>query len=431
MIYHIFPFRIGAYIQDKLEFQGFIANLGVRLDYSDPNSKRYVLDNYDKYFRAGYGNNIEGEVTTEDAKPDWSINPRLGISHPITLNSKLYFNYGHFQSEPDPSYRFRIQRESTGLVTSIGDPNLKFEKTVAYELGFAQNLFNMMLLNVAAYYKDVSNQIGWIWYQNINNSVQYNIATNNNYADIRGFEITLTKQAGRWVTGFINYTYDVSTSGYFGLRENYEDPNKQRAYLRLNPYESRPHPQPYARANIDLHTPKDFGPMWMGMQPLGNWMLSILADWRVGSYYTYNPNKEPGIVDDTKWKDWYNIDLRISKSLNVSKSEVQFYVDITNALNTKYMIYAGFSDDKDWFAYLESLNFSWEKGVEKGNDRIGDYRPNNVPYDPLEPNPDNDPDIKKRNDGRKKNKSYIDMPNIQSFTFLSPRDFTFGIRINF
>ena len=36
--YHIFPYRFGAYAQDKLEFQGFIANVGVRLDYSNPNT---------------------------------------------------------------------------------------------------------------------------------------------------------------------------------------------------------------------------------------------------------------------------------------------------------------------------------------------------------------------------------------------------------
>ena len=43
MIYHVYPYRIGAFVQDKLEFQGFIANLGVRLDYSNPNSSTTIL----------------------------------------------------------------------------------------------------------------------------------------------------------------------------------------------------------------------------------------------------------------------------------------------------------------------------------------------------------------------------------------------------
>ena len=84
---------------------------------------------------------------------------------------------------------------------------------------------------------------------------------------------------------------------------------------------------------------------------------------------------------------------------------------------------------------------SWETGEEKGDDKIGDYRPWDVPYERLEhlePNPDKDPEIKAsndarkaRNDVRKENKSYIDNPDIQALTFLNPRRYIFGIKINF
>ncbi len=173
MIYHVFPFRIGAYLQDKLEFEGFIANLGLRLDYSDANSSVYLLDIYDKYFGAGYGNQLASEVPSADAQTKWKLSPRLGVSHPITDNSKLYFNYGHFFSEPSSSYRFRLQRESNGLVTNMGNPNMDLEKTVAYELGFSQNLYDMFLLNIAGYYKDVTNQPGWVYYRQFS-TVQQN-----------------------------------------------------------------------------------------------------------------------------------------------------------------------------------------------------------------------------------------------------------------
>ncbi|OQX95687.1 TonB-dependent receptor [candidate division KSB1 bacterium 4572_119] len=439
MRYHVFPFRVGSYIQDKLEISGFIANIGIRFDYFDPNADRYVMSEFDKYYGAGYGNEIEESVETEKAKANWDWSPRLGISHPITDNSKLYFNYGHFRAEPSSSYRFRLQRESNGLVTSIGDPNLELEKTVAYELGYAQNLFNEFLLNIAAYYKDVSNQIGWIYYQNVNSTVQYNIAENNNYADIRGFEITLTRQFGRWMNGFLNYTYDVRTSGYFGLRKYYENPTEQRAYEKLNPYQSKPHPRPFARLNMNFHSPEDYGPTWMGTKPLAGWNLNVLAEWKTGKYETYNPNSIPGVVDDVQWKDWHNVDLRLSKLFKISNYNLQFYMDISNVFNYKYMTaglfqyrnYAGFADDRDYRDYLESLNFSWEEGVEHGNDKVGDYRPVGVEYDPLEANPNNDPDIEARNKRRKENKSYINMPNIESLAFINPRRITFGITINF
>jgi len=431
MVYRYFPFRAGAYIQDKLEFEGFIMNIGLRFEYSDPNLLWYSLDDYDKNLSAGYGNSIEENTEKEDTESNFHVSPRLGIAHPITENSKLYFNYGHFRSEPASSYRFRLQRESNGLVTSLGDPNLDLEKTVAYELGYSQSLFDLFLINIAAYYKDVTSQPGWIYYQNLNSSVQYNKAANNNYQDIRGFEVTLSKTRGDWIRGFINYTYDVITSGYFGYTSYYQDPIEQREYLRLNPYQAKPLPRPYARANIEILTPVGFGPAIQDFYPFDKMSLNILADWKTGSYQTFNPNNIPGIVNNVQWKDWFNIDLRLSKVFEIGPVKTQIYLDINNLLDTKYLSSAGFADNYDNIDYLNSLNFSWEEGAENGDDKIGEYRPFGVAYDPLEHNPDNDPEIKARNDVRKENKSYINMPNIEAFTFLNPRRYTIGIKIDF
>jgi outer membrane receptor protein involved in Fe transport len=431
MIYHVFPYRLAVYGQDKLEFQGFIANIGVRLDYSNPHSNYFDLGIYDPLYSQGLGNQIEQNAPKEKAKATFYVSPRLGVSHPITENSKLYFNYGHFLSEPSSTYRFRLQRESNGLVTYIGNPNMALEKTVSYELGFEQSAFDMFLVNLAAYYKDVTHQPGWIYYQNINTSVHYYEASSNNYADIRGFEVTLTKIGGAWISGFINYTYDVGSSGYFGLTQYYQDVNKQRSYLELNPYQTKPHPQPYARANLTIHTPDKFGPTIGGIDPLAGWSLNILGDWQAGSYATYNPNSIPGVVDNVQWVDSYNIDLRLMKTFLFADYSFQVYMDVQNVFNFKHLNYAGFADQYDYQDYLASLCFPWEEGDKKGNDRIGDYRPNGVAYDPLEPNPTGDPAITARNNARKANKSYINMPNIESTTFLNPRNVMLGIRMSF
>jgi outer membrane receptor protein involved in Fe transport len=431
MIYHVFPWRLGAFAQDKLEFQGFIANVGLRFDYSNPNSNAYDLTPYDMLFSQGLGNAIEKNASKEKAKAEYYLSPRLGISHPITENSKLYFNYGHFLSEPSSTFRFRLQRESNGLVTYMGNPNMKLEKTVSYELGFEQNVLDMFLVNLAAYYKDITNQPGWIYYQNINTSVHYYEAASNNYADIRGFEVTLTKIGGAWVTGFINYTYDVGSSGYFDLTSYYQDVNKQRAYLQLNPYQSKPHPQPYARANLTIRTPDEFGPTVLGAYPFEGWSMNILANWSAGSFATYNPNSIPGVVDNVQWRDSYNIDIRLMKTLRMYDLDLQVYLDVLNVFNFKQLSYSGFVDSYDYQDYLASLCFPWMDGDKKGNDRIGDYIPNGVKYDPLEPNPNSDPAITARNNVRKDNKSYINMPNNTSVTFLNPRSYMFGVRIGF
>ncbi|MFQ6676639.1 MAG: outer membrane beta-barrel protein, partial [Fidelibacterota bacterium] len=459
-VYRVRPFRLALYLQDKLEFEGFIANLGVRLDYSDANSPRYDLNDFDPFFKEGNGDLIEEQAPASDAQPRWSLSPRLGVSHPITERSKLYFNYGHFRQEPESSYRFRIQREYNGLVTSIGEPNLYLEKTVAYELGYAHSLANRYLVTVAAYYKDVTNEHGWISYQNINNSVQYMRAADNNYEDIRGLELTLDKRVGRWFTGFINYTYEVRTYGYFGLTEYYEDPNKQREYLRQNPYQERPHPRPYMRAVLDFHTPGSFGPPVKGLYPLGGWNLNFIATWRAGAFATYNPNNLPGVVDNVRWKDRHNVDLRLTKTVRRGREEIQLFLDITNLFNVKFLSYAGFSDNFDYLDYMESLHFDWEEGIQKGNDRIGEYRESGVDFVPMQSVPGLDvvetPEPRvlywdlemerymqfvdgewvERDPGWVEKevidkKAYIDMPNLRSFTFLNPRNLKLGIRVNF
>jgi outer membrane receptor protein involved in Fe transport len=435
MIYRVFPLRIGVYVQDKLEFEGFIANVGLRLDYSDSNTKNYLLQQYDQHFKPGYGNVLEEKVDFEDSKADWSLSPRLGISHPITEESKLYFNYNHFHSVPASAYRFRLQRENDGLVTHMGNPNLEMEKTISYELGYEHNLFAEYLLKVAAYYKNVSNQPSSVYYRGLSPTVQVYRYENTNYEDIRGFELTLYKRVGTWVRGFINYTYDVRTYGYFGYREYWEDPTEMKRYIKRTPTLERLRPRPYARANINIQTPSEFGPEWVGIKPFGDWYLNLLADWKTGEYYIWQLSED--IERELQWRDWYNVDLRLTKSIQLSSSiSVQVYMDITNVFNFKHLdrsgsTGAGFSDNYDWENYLESLHFPWESGDQNGNDKIGDYRPPGVAFDRMEPNLDNDPEIAARNEERKKNKSYIDMPNITSFTFLNPRNILFGIRLNF
>ncbi|HJM34660.1 MAG TPA: TonB-dependent receptor, partial [Candidatus Marinimicrobia bacterium] len=429
MVYDVAPFRIYAYMQDKVEYKGFIANLGLRGDISNGNTEVYSLDMYDDSFKQGLGNEIESTADTKKAKPNYALSPRLGISHPITERSKLYFNYGHFYSEPSSSYRFRLQRESNGLVTHVGDPNMDFEKTVAYEVGFSTNPFGNYLVNLALFYKDITNQPGWVYYQNMNGTVQVNRIENNNYEDIRGMEFTLKKNVGLWITGMVNYTYLVQSSGYFGLLRQFQDPNMQRDYESLNQYQSKPRPRPYLRAVINLQSPSNFGPRFMKNHILGEWTSSLIITQKAGAYETYNPQNIPGVADNVQWKDSYSTNLRVSKRLRWKQGYMDLIVDVQNLFNHQFLSYAGFADYYDYIDYLESLRFPWEDGKEKGNDRIGEYRDWSIPYQPYEPDDWENPTPSDKN--ILDSKAYIDMPNIRAVSFLDPRDIYFGISVHF
>jgi outer membrane receptor protein involved in Fe transport len=469
------PYQFSAYLQDKIEMYGFIANVGLRMDLSNPNTEWADVDPFDKsYFSGDYRPTTD--YPTKKANVDITFSPRLGISHPITENSKLYFNYGHFKQLPAYQEIFRIGRGSSRALSNFGDPNLVLAKTIAYELGYDHVLFNSYLLQLQAFYRDISDQQGFTTYTSGRKSIGYSKMTNNNYADIRGFELTFKKTEGDWLRGFATYTYQVVTNGAFGNTRIDDDPVQQRINDQNTQllYQQKPVPQPHARLSLTFITPKDLGPEFSGIQPLGNWSLDVLADWRAGQYINYNPNNVveiSNIVQNVQTTDNFNIDLRLNKSFDLKYFDLMLFIDVRNLLNTKRLSGAGFytgspttGDMGDYFSSLHLPESSAYNNVP-GDDRIGDYRKEGVAFQPIEllsnvklvnptslnPNQVNKAifyDRASRNyfrvvngewsqvgDGEMQkildDKAYIDMPNNTSFNFLDPRQIFFGINLSF
>ncbi len=433
-----FPIRGAFYVQDKLEFEGMIANIGVRLDYSNANSEWYVFDNpYDKALSGAFSLGIDTILAKEPTKAIFDVSPRLGIAFPISVDSKLFFNYGHFRSMPAPEDLYLIRRSSvTQAITRIADPNNPLPKTIAYELGYEHNLFDEYLLRLAGYYKDVSEQPRLITYTSRDNSVSYTIPEPVSYEDIRGFELTISKNRGTWIRGFINYTYQVSTSGNFGLRSNSENPAIQREYLRNKSFfeQSKPIPRPFARANIDIFTPVGWGPELFGIKPLEDITINLLAAWRAGTYFSWTGpgGVSAGYENNIQWTDSYSFDLRFSKGFIIGPLSIELFADVYNLFNLKQLDYrGGFYDLNDYDDYMRSLHLP-EKYSEFGktyNFIAGDDKPGDIRTGPYIPWDDNASQSQK--DEWIKNKSYIDMPNLEYTGFLNPRSIFWGLRINY
>ena len=450
-----FPVRIGAYAQDKIEFQGLIANVGLRLDYSDPNVNWVITDeHYSKYFRYNYENLMFKEMKTQPAKKQVLLSPRIGISHPISANAKLYFNYGHFFSLPSAEALYKIDyyRLSDGP-RLIGNPSLLWPKTVSYELGADFNLANSVLFHIAGYYKDNADQTARIMYSSYDRLVNYETWDNTNYQDIRGVEIQLEKTFGAWVTGLANYTYEVQTSGYIGRYQYYEDQREQAIYGLQNPYLTVPLPRPYARVLLNIDSPRDFGPTVMGFKPLAGWHAGGIFRYQSGRYDTWDPLTTTRLKDNLHWKSNYSLDARFSKMIRTGRLNMEVFLDITNLWYNKEGNWCttsnirAFADDTDRRRYLESLHLPQYKddiyrggNYVGGDDRAGMLRPDGMAFSPWEfekANPNNDAtiaaqnaDIRSRNDKRQKDKSYIDNPNRNFLMYLWPRFFTIGVRID-
>jgi hypothetical protein len=471
--WHTKPMRGSFYFQDKIEFEGMIANVGVRFDYSDPNANWYVLSNlYDKSLTAKNATSIDQLVQKDPAKPRINFSPRLGVAFPITETSKLYFNYGFFRQLPSPENLYRVRVDQyTGRIDRLSDPNLPLQKTIAYELGYEQGLFEEYLLRVAGYYKNISEQQRLVHYISKDNSVDYYIPTNDSYEDIRGVEITVSKNRGNWFQGFANYTYSIGTSGYFNYSTQYENSQLMLNYLTTTQEgeQSKPVPQPFARVNLDLFTPgQDFGPEFEGIGLLTDWRLSLIGSWRSGSYSTWTGGSGtlPGISNNVQWRDSYGLDLRLSKNIKFGPVNVQVFADIINALNIKSLSSYGFIDANDYYDYMRSLHFPSSAIDESkgkfgynninGSDRPGDYRQG--PFIPIVPvlNVSTEtspvasavyyelqsgkymqfvedawlpvPDNKMKEILDKK--QYIDMPNQTWASFLNPRNIYWGLKIS-
>ena len=474
--YNRFPIKGAVYLRDKLEFEGMVADLGVRMDYLNPQGTWYSYTAYTDAFSGNGSAGIDTLLVKEPVEKQVLLSPRIGISFPISENAKLFFNYGHFFQQPSVDNMFLLRQSSFDKsYVRVADPNAPLPRTVAYELGYEHSLAEEYLIRVAAYYKDISSEPLLVGYTNRKSTVDYSEYTSNAYRDIRGFELSFYKNRGNWIQGFVNYTYDVRTNGYYGVSENFQNPIDQQKYELANPArlaQQRPIPRPYARANVHFFTARDFGPEMGGLRLLGDWQIDLIGNWSSGYYLTWTGGSSiPGVQDNVQWSDYWNVDMRITKSFQFGKLSAQLFADFSNLLNYKYMTTYGCVTSADYTSYMQSLHlpaFSPEVDNQvgyvnvAGSDHPGNYRKEGVAFQPIVSyrtlaslqqltTPQARPfyyaaDVNQYYQyvnnawqpveaGRLQqvldDKAYIDMPNMDTFTFLNPRRIFFGVRLSF
>ena len=461
------PYRLTIWAEDKLEYEGLYATFGLKAMYFNPNCTWYNPPTFDAFFFTGNFNEDDmPDSLIYKAAPQFYLTPVLAISHPISETAKLFFNYGHFIQKISTQSMYRYEREMDNKFNRLGNPEAKFERTIAYELGFDMSLLDMYTIHLSAYYKDIKDQASWTRYIGLGGQVNYYGLNNRYYQDIRGFELELKKVMGDWFTGWVNFEYRVSSSGYFGVGTLYDNDIENREYLENNPYQSKPLPRPRFKAYFDVHTPK-----YLTNPLFADWHLALIPTWTAGSYTTWNPQNAEDIrgariTYNTKYVDTYNLNLKLSKKLRIdNKISLKFFVDVSNALNTKWYSNVAYYDVYDYYDYMYSLHFPAEVGdvLDYGNipgsDQPGVYCDVDVEYVPM----DYVEDITTYASGKEgvlyynaddgdyytfesgaflleddatveqvlKDKAYINMPAFKALTFLSPRNIFFGVNVSF
>lgn len=400
------PIQLAFYVQNKMEFEGMILNIGLRFDYFDPNrmwfertnyfnlaidplydvSKDPDLDQVDSLGRVKYSYENVLAKKRIPAQTYSMISPRFGVSFPITENSLLHFNYGHYYQMPplDQMFEFlyfrpvnlvekiiaerelaeEAGREPNHIASNDGDPErvvaytvepLRPQKTIMFEAGLKHNFNDFAVLDVTAFYKDVFDQTdervglfdrqvkGYDPFRNqISPNQAYAAYFPGDYGDSRGFEISLRTLFSKYINLDLNYSFSAATSGRASPKRIIYDNDGNITYewdTEVNkriPTErsfSRPH---IVRANLFLSYPEsDVNSLLNDI--LSGTSLSMLYRYVSGQAFTYlQPDDPPDTYDNYRYPASHTFDLKIDKLFRISGShEFMIYLQITNLFNTK------------------------------------------------------------------------------------------------
>lgn len=421
------PIYGAVYAQDKLEFEGMIANFGLRLDYFNANTDRiFTEDPFDEAYLGKNELQFDEMVDRRNAEAQISLSPRLGVSFPVREGSKLYFNYGHFYQDLEPNFLYMVERQQrTNEVTQLANPDVPRPKTVAYEVGYEQSFFDQYLVRIAGYYKDIQNQPRWVSFQSRDGLINYSTNRAENYEDIRGVEFSVFKNVGDWFQGFVNYTFDVRSQGDFGINSFFENEVQQAEFERTSVnFQDRALPRPFGRLSLTFLTPADYGPEVAGIQVLGDWRVNFLGQWQAGDFQTWtNELNLPQVQDNLQWKPFRMVDMRLSKNFNVEGFNAQLFADINNVFNIKNINRSAFVGPNDFEDYVNSLHLPEEvvTGDNEAESWLENYEPRDEQGNPIFGD-DQLGDV---------GGDHIDPPNASSFRHLFPRSVNLGVRLSF
>jgi hypothetical protein len=416
------PKRGAIYAQDNIEFTGINIHVGVRYDYlylGEEVSRPAFVKRYEAVTNSNSTTALVGDTVYADwvdynsdhssftARSFWhalthgNFSPRLSIGYPVSVRTVFYFNYSHFLQYPERDQYFRYP-VSTTLSNYVGNPSLKPQRTVQYESGFDQLIFDDLSLGIRGFYKDIFDYATLRDLPTVDPPIKKWV--NLDYASARGFEIILTKQLTNRYSGSIGYTFQLAKGRSSNPFEVIANPSPSLAGL---PRE--------VRLDWDQqHTLNIFAAYRVGVDddfrafglPLNNWGASVTFNFGSGFPYTPYLNKTATLSDaylkntgDGPYSSEVNLSLFKGFSL-MNKLNVLFSLDVTNLFNRRNV---------DALSTSEGFNTLTGRPIA-----YGDYNPSNgVLY---------------TWGGKSGEESFA--ARVPPFVFRAPRQISLGMKIN-
>lgn len=365
------PYEGNFYATDLFEYPGMRLNAGLRVDFYNQNRNApknmfdplaIELGTPGHYFDgdSSRGLGIPGRPETTPTKMQVAISPRIGLTHPISEKSVLRFSYGHFYQRPSWSKMFGFPFVNyTEDMTQVADPHaqqqtymeewqgfygnadLGYERSIQYEIGIDYVFFNMVKAKLTGYYKDSDLEANVITgiYGKEYTATKALMISNGGYSDTRGVE------AG----------FDTRTRGLINLGASFDmywSYNGEVGFSRLNEPGSQfiDLPKPLStnkgiwsgfqkvKGWVSFDIPQKTGPSVMGLYPFGDFHIYAYAWWRSGDPYTYHAPGDLSTRENNRtWFNLYEIDLKVSKSVQFGPTKMEFSLDARNILDTKIL----------------------------------------------------------------------------------------------
>ncbi len=346
------PTTASAYVQDRYERGGLVANVGLRYDYLNVNAQ--ALKSEDLPLGA---DNVLGPDDLTNAKTYSRLSPRVGIGFPFTDKSVLHVNWGQFYQQPNlqdlyVSYRFlEYKIQKGGYYVPFGNPNLKPEMTTAYEVGLAHQMNDYSKVDVSVYYKDVRDLVQ---VANIP-SRPYSFASfrNKDFATLKGVDVAFTLRPVNHLSGSVSYS--LSFAQGTGSVSNSQ---RNIAWTASEvPHQTSPldfDQRHKLSVNMDLALGKSQGPKWGSWAFLEDTDLNLLFNVATGTPFTptiitdevtqLNVAQQPtGALNSQTSPATESLDFKFTKGIRFSSTRLSAYVWVINAFNTNnaLAVYSG------------------------------------------------------------------------------------------
>lgn len=353
------PLKFSAFIQDKIEFESLIINIGLRYDLFNPNGKipadpsdpnifnpfklEHIYKDLNNDGKIGLDEQTESnKFTLQEKEAFWykkasiksQLSPRVGIAYPITDKGIIRFSYGIFQQIPEYSQLYlRDQFKLTsaqGTQGPFGNNDLKPQKTTIYELGLQQQFFEDFALDVTAFYRDIRDWISSS--QPIPTflaGISYSQRINRDFANVRGITLAINKRFTNHYSFGVDYTFQIA--------EGTNSSPDQEFFSQLNGAEPTKILSP-----LDWDQTHTFNAnIYVGDV---DWGISLIYNFYTGQPYTptyiagaySGRNVLSGLAQNSRRKPSISrLDLELHKNFSFSLFDIQFFVKVFNLFDAK------------------------------------------------------------------------------------------------